>query len=452
MGFMNIHDVLIMDNEENVYSLYMYEKKIKMIFYDKKNGKVDKKLILNNCLDEYDATISKAGIVYLVSQKIDGSIVLTSIEGERQEENILAEEFEGKLRNLNIRVINDTIHIIYCLESQESNNRFRIFHHSLLGDKWDTNIITDITIRDILNPINLIQLEDKLIIGYYDIVNDYEQVFINVYDLANSNWSNKIQLTTDNFMKLYLDMISNNKNEIDLCYSKLVENNFVITYEKYYLSDVNFTKTIEHALSNPANCMYPTFIYAGEILWVIWIEFNRLLSCYSDDGGISWSSLYSWESSKKDNFARYKFSTNNNSIANIYNFNYGFGTYGEVISFIGFGDIENAIEVPLKSKVKKKEDDEDLEDINEVEDTSEKEVISIEEGSQVKKEIQELKEKVEVMEKALKTIAELIENKISESIIQEEESSKDIEKIEDIEKRLLDIENYLNRRRRGFIR
>ncbi len=458
MGFMNIHDVLIMDNEENIYSFYMYEKKIKMIFYDRKSGRADKKPIINDCLDEYDATISKRGTIYLVCQKIDGSIVLVSIDGNRQEENILAEEFEAKLKNLNIRVIKDQIHIIYCLESNEGDNRYRIYHHSLLGDEWKTHIISDISIRDILNPISVVELGGKLIVGYYDTVNNCEQIFISKYDLTNFSWSDRIQLTIDNSVKSYLDMIGHNENEIDLCYSKLVEGNFLVTHEKHNISYEKITRIADHILSNPSNCTYPTLIYSGRTLWTIWIEYNGLLSCYSDDGGLNWSLPYSWENSKKDDFARYKFYSNNDSIANEYIFNFGFGTYGEEMSFIGFGDIEKAIEVPLKSQLKKKDNDEsdenieDVESMNEAEIISEKEVIRINDNNHIEKEIEELKKRVSSLEKDSKIISESLESTSSEPNIEIQELFNELEKIADIEKRLSDVENYLNRRRRGLIR
>ncbi len=457
MGFMNIHDVLITDNEENIYSFYTYEKKIKMIFYDRKSGRADKKLIVNDCLDEYDATISKDGTIYLVSQKIDGSIVLVTIDGSRQEENILAEEFESKLKNLNIRVIKDQIHIIYCLESNEGNNKYRIYHHSLLGDEWDTHIISDISIRDILNPISVVELGDKLIIGYYDILNNCEQIYISKYDLTNFSWSDKIQLTTDNSMKLYLDMISYNENEIDLCYSKLVEGNFVVAHEKHNISYEKTTRIAEHILSNPSNCTYPTLIYSEKTLWTIWMEYNGLLSCFSDDGGLSWSLPYYWENSKKDDFARYRFSTNNDSIVNEYIFNFGFGTYGDEMSFIGFGDIEKATEVPLKSQIKKKDIDEDVgnievEDLSETDIISGKEVIGIKDNNQIDNEIKDLKERILYLEENLKNNIESLENKLSETNIETHKLPDELEKIADIDKRLSDVENYLNRRRRGFIR
>lgn len=459
MGFMNMHDVLIMDNEENIYSFYMHEKKVKLLFYDKERGRADKKLIASDCLDEYDATISDEGVVYLVCQKIDSSIVLITIEKGRQEESVLAEEFDGKLRNLNITIINDIVHIIYCLESKEGNKRYRIFHHNLLGDNWNTNIVSDISAGNILNPISLVKKEDKLIIGYYDMVDNYEQVFVSILNLADSNWLDKIQLTEDNSTKLYLDMIINDKNEIDICYSKLVEGNFLVTHKKYELSDLAVTKVAEHALSNPSNCMYPTFIYEGNTLWLIWIEFNGLLSCYSKDEGMSWSLPFSWESSKKNDFARYKFSTNNDPIANIYKINYGFCTYGDDLSFIGFGDVENAIEVPLKSQIKKKEDEEDIEDekiirereVSEIQETiateNELEVIKEFEESTEQDELEDLKERVEIIEQALKAITEILEIKLSEANSQTQNLDEYDEKLTELEKRIFDVESYLSRRR-----
>ncbi|WIV11322.1 hypothetical protein [Proteiniborus sp. MB09-C3] len=464
MGFMNIHDVLIMDNKENIYSFYMYEKKIKMVLYDKNSEKAEKRILISDCLDEYDSTISEDGTVYLVCQKIDGSIVLVSIDGYKQEEHLLAEKFDAKLRNINIKVINDQIHIIYCVEANEGNNKFRIYHHSLLKDEWDTHIVTDITKREILNPISIIQLEDMVVMGYYDIVDNIEQVFVNTFSLADSQWSDKIQLTTDSSAKMYLDMLSQGNNEIDLCYSKLIDGNFVITYEKYNILNGEITRVTEHVLSNPANCMYPTFINSGGTLWTIWIEYDGLLSCFSEDRGLSWSSPYSWENSKKDDFARYKFSTNNSSIIDGYNFNYGFGTYGKSTSFIGFGDIQNAVEVPLKSQIKKKVDEEKIDeldilserDVSRIEDNlidikENKEMKEIEELKVKLEGIEELKERVTIIEQALKTITEILENKISETSSQNQNIDTCEEKIIGIEKRVNDIEYFLSRRRRGFL-
>lgn len=459
MGFTNIHDVLVMDNKENIYSFYMYEKKIKMILYDKSTEKAIKNTIISDCFDEYDSAISKEGTVYLVCQKIDGSIVLVSIDGYSKDEHILAEEFDARLRNINIKLIDEQIHITYCVASNEGNNRFRIYHHSLLNDEWETHVVSDIAIGDFLNPISIIDLGDILVVGYYDKVDNIDQIFINTYNQANNKWSDKIQLTTDNSMKMYLDMLGNYNDEIDLCYSKLLEGNFVVTYEKYRILNGEITRVVEHGLSNPANCMYPTLIKSSDTLWAIWIEYNGLLSCFSEDGGITWSTPYSWEDSKKDDFARYKFSTNNRAIIEEYNFNYGFGTYGESTSFIGFGDIENAVEVPLKSQIKKKEDERDIEnkeiipekEVSKIEDNikSEKEMREIKslEDSKEIRELKGLEERVTIIEQALKTITEILENNIVNSDSQVQNVDDYREKIEILEKRVDDIEYFLSRRR-----
>lgn len=447
MGFINIHNALIMDNDENIYSFYIYEKKIKMIVYDKKKEKPLKRTIIEDCLEEYDSAISEDGTLYLVCQKTRGDIVLVSIDGYKQEEHLLAEGLDIQLRNLNIKIINNEIHIIYCIASNEENNKFKIYHHKFTGEKWDTHVIADISIGDILNPFSIIELDNSIIFGYYDIVDEVEQIFIRIYDFSKLQWSEKIQLTTDNSMKMYLDMVSHNSEEIDICYSKLIDGNFVVKYEKYNVKNEKITKVTEHILSNPANCMYPTFINCYGKLWSIWIEYNGIMSCFSEDRGLNWSNPYSWENSKRENFARYKFSTNNSSVINEYRFNYGFGTYGDNISFIGFGDIEDAVEVPLMSELKKKE---------EVENTSRKDVNIIEdkikdEISKFKNEIEELREKVQMMEKAIETITEILESKITEANSQNQDDDKN-EVIAALEKRITEIEYFLSRRRRGLLR
>ncbi|MFA5524365.1 MAG: sialidase family protein [Tissierellales bacterium] len=452
MGFANIHDVLVMDNKENIYSFYLYKNKIKMILYDKNTEKATKNTIINDCLDEYDSAISKDGRVYLVCQRIDGSIVLVSIEGYRKEEHILADEFDAKLRNINIKLIGEQIHIIYCIESNEAKNKFRVYHHSLINEKWETHVVSDITIGDFLNPISIIELGDMLVVGYSDKVDNIEQVFISTYDQDGDKWSDKIQLTTDNSMKMYLDMLGNN-NKIDLCYSKLIEGNFVVTHEKYSILNGEATRVVEHGLSNPANCMYPTLIQSSETLWTIWIEYNGLISCFSEDGGLTWSTPYSWEDSKKDDFARYKFSTNNSGIIDDYNFNYGFATYGENTSFIGFGDIENAVEVPIKSEIKKKEDKGDIENMENMLDIEKNKIEdSVMTGREIKEKIpldqsKEIQERVTIIEQALKTISEILENKIVDSDFQVQIVYEFKEKIEILEKRVDDIEYFLSKRR-----
>lgn len=449
MGFMNMHEILLMDKEENLYRIYKYENKIKVIYYDKLSGKTNVTLIMDDCLDEYDAAISEKDIVYLIFQKIDKSVILVSIHKESYEESIIADEFKGNLINLNVRVINECTHIIYCVESEEYKGILRIYHHYLLDDTWNTYVISNISKKNIINPISIIETDGKLIISYYDIVDNHDQIFINIYDIQNFKWSDKIQITTENTIKLYLDMISYSKGEIDLCYIQFEEGNFVVKYEKYNISGEKILKKYEHILSNPANSMYPTFVYNSETLWITWIEYNSVLSCFSNDKGLSFSLPYIWEGSKRNNFARYKFITRNPFILNEYNLNYTFGTYGENISFIGFDDIKEAGEVPLKSQLKKK----DLaENIIEAEITLKKGVKKMENFSNIEKEVNEINKKITFIENELKSIKDEIVNIKLDYIEENEKQKLELEPTTDIERRLAHIEMYLNKRGRGFIR
>lgn len=453
MGFVNVHDVLVLDSKENIYRFYVYQRKIKLIYYDKESRNSERRTIINDCNDEYDAVISEDGTIYLICQKNDGNVVLVSIKGKIQDERILEAKINGKLRNINIKLINDKIHIFYCVESTEGSNSFRIYHNFLHNNEWIKYPVSDIFSTGILNPFSIVETKNGILLGYYDIINNCEQIFISSFDMNNLKWSERIQITSDNNPKLYLDMISKDDNMLDICYSKYIEGNLVVTYEKYKIEDLNVIKETESLLSNPANCMYPTLVYSNETLWVIWIEYNRLLSSYSEDDGLNWSSPYSWKNTQFQDFARYKFSTNSSAVKNIYKMNYSFGTYGEGVSFIGFGDISEAIEETLKSHIKKKGIDEDMgwskKHCNNYLDKKEETKYN---SSKKQEELKELESKVLNLETKLKELTELIENKLSDIEEQNQKLVSENNKIAEIEKRVNNMEEFLLRRRRGFLR
>lgn len=64
------------------------------------------------------------------------------------------------------------------------------------------------------------------------------------------------------------------------------------------------------------------------------------------------------------------------------------------------------------------------------------------------RELKELQERIIIIEQALKTITEILENKISETSPQKQNVEEELgEKITELEKRVYDIESYLSRRR-----
>jgi len=232
-----------------------------------------------------------------------------------------------------------------------------------------------------------------------------EQIFIKRFNLDDGNWSNSIKITESPNDKLYLDTIKDKEGNFHITYSEYIDGNFEIVHKKVSLYN-NYCKSIkETKLSNPANSSYPTIIYYKEKIWISWVEFNHLVSCYSENLGENWSNPYIWKDSKRDNFLRYRYLANRKT-NNVLNFS--FGKEPPSLTFMGFGPLEDTEEVPLIDKKKEELDsyngniviDESINKKNENKDLNrryvrekEKDNIEIEKDS-FKEDISEINKKV----------------------------------------------------------
>ncbi len=88
------------------------------------------------------------------------------------------------------------------------------------------------------------------------------------------------------------------EDKINLVYSQYYEGNLIIKYERFNYRDGKIDKEKEEILSNPEDAQEPILIYYEEKLWVVWLEYENILSRYSDDYGTTWSSIYLWDESK----------------------------------------------------------------------------------------------------------------------------------------------------------
>jgi len=452
MGFINQVGKLITDSRENIYNFTWSEEKISFTYHDKTLGDPDTTVIVEESMLEYDVTIDSKDIVYLICQKKDGSLLLLTYASNTWQPSVLAENLHYEILNLNISMVDDKIHIIYCSQSKENPNIYIIYHHHLQDNQWSTTEVKRVNRGDILNPISLLNYNDNLGLVHYDQVNKSDEIFIKLYDSRTDKWGEDIQLTSNGEYKLYIDSLMTEDSTIHLCYSQLSEGNLIIKYEKHILSQGGSKNIEEHIISNPANCSHPTLIFENSRLWIAWVEYDNLMSRFSEDLGSSWSTPYLWKETKTKDFVRYKFFTNNDYLKKIYNFSYSFGNLYPDIGFIGFGPLNEVVEAPLKTEkaydsIKPQRIGSDILDFKDLDDEYStslyKEKVVVEEKkkeeSPISKEADNLKEYIERLDKRLSIL--------------EEESKKNkefAEKILDIEEKVDNIENYLRRRRGGI--
>ncbi len=351
MVFYNDRSSIVTDSFGNIYYVEYREEVLILFYFDCNSDKVEKKEITNNLLGEYDVAIKNDDSIYLIYQGIDRHLYLFVINNGESEVVRITEVPVSNVYNLSLILDGEEIHIFYNILANEEKRNYNIYHHHFANEDWNTTVVADTNVLNILNPINLIYNMGILYIVFYDLV-DTEEIFIKSYDTVKQIWNDKIRLTYDSNTKLYLDTLLEN-NTMHLTYSRYVGGNLEIVYSKFNIEGNNFNKVKESILSNRENGSYPTLVKYQDKLWVIWVEYDSLLSCYSTDNGDNWRGIYLWRETKSVDFVRYKYTT---SIMKSINkkLNYSFGKIYPEITFLGFGPLENVIEIPLKKKSMRK--------------------------------------------------------------------------------------------------
>lgn len=445
MSFLSINSCLITDSIGNIYTFQYTQSGIEMITHEKATGNAEREVIVEGEILEYDVSISEEDKIYLVSQKKDSSISIYSINNNVWTESKLIDKTDLSIYNLKIVTHHDIVHIFYCKESQKDARKLNIYHHYFKGNKWETISVEEIIRNQIVNPIQILVNRSSLVLAYHDLGDYTEEVFIKKFDLDKRSWKDSVKITEDNKSKLYLDILELD-NELHITYSEYEYENLTVKHKKISLDSGNVEKMSENILSNQANCTYPTLIYQNNLLWCVWTEYENVVSSYSEDRGITWSNAYSWKDSKGVDFVRYKFDTNQDSLKENYTMNYSFGKTYPNLGFLGFGNLEKAVEVPKKKDGSTKENPVDKGKF-------------ISQGELIKRKYYEnydyLKEKDVTEMNSIKDLSYEISKleKILDDIeIRISSLEADIKKVDTIslEDRVIQIEEYLKRRRNPF--
>ncbi len=347
MTFFNDEFVIIVDSLNNIHMFQWKDGCINLFMFSYITQKVKKKTIVKNSLEEYDVSIDDYDNIYMVYQDTDYNLILIILENDQLEKIKLTEKSVSLINNLNVLNYNENLHIIYCREMLNETNTYEIFHHLYNGVDWFTNKIDEIKTLKLLNPFQIVKYKKKIFMGYYDYM-DKEEVYLKCFNCNENKWGEKVQLTSGGKFKLYLDLFIN-EDKINLVYSEEFEGNFVIKYERFFLNKDVIKKEAEETISNPENCSHPTIIYYGDEIWIVWLEYNNVLSRYSQNLGDTWSPIYLWNESKNEDIIKYKYVKTKDKASRILNNSFG-KMYPEV-SFIGFGPLDNVTEVPLKKNI-----------------------------------------------------------------------------------------------------
>ncbi len=425
MSFANQKNALVTDQAGNIHSFRWENEKIIYACFYKHTKKMEKEILVEGCVPEFDVIMDKKDNIYLICQQKEGELLLLTYQLGIWEREVLLNSEGINVYNLNVISWENMLYIFYCVPSLESNKVYRIYYLYKKEDGWINTELGDIRVKTLLNPFQVLCTTQGLILGYYNLVNGTEQIFIKLYDGAMDVWKDTLQLTNGLNDKLYLDFLLLGEEELHLTYSEYMDGNLVVKHEKYKMTGNKLIKNSENELSNPGNCSYPTLILFNNMLWTVWTEYEYVASSYSEDRGMSWSAPYQWTESKEGIFVRYKYCLNPKNSDRSYLLNYSYGKDFPDFTFLGFGALEKSVEMALTSKKKREEE---VEDILSFPGKQENDLVEVNHQTTEQENLTEIHE-----------------------MIEQENLTEMMEKIIALEERIEKIESFFNRRRRGFL-
>lgn len=339
MDFSTANVILSRDKSGDL-NLFKRDNSSLFSYYFKKGEEPLEKEIHPNILEEYHVDLDDEDKTYLVLQDRDYHIKLLIIEGERIEEISLTEEAMPRINNLNIKLIDKRPHIIYYVLIDD--RKYRIVHHYYSEEGWKTNILEDIRVDQVLNPAIVLKNKGDLKL-IYNNKRGQEEIYLRNFNSEKEVWEDRIQLTDDGKGKLYIDaLIIGDRLHLSYCE---YEGDLVVRYLGYKYSEDSLDREIQLDLSNRGNVSWPSLVYHEKCLWLVWLEYKNIMSRFSFDQGKTWSPIYSWPDIRGETLVRYNY-IDNQEEGNI--LNYSFGTITGDIRFLGFGNLEDSQEVPLK--------------------------------------------------------------------------------------------------------
>jgi hypothetical protein len=337
--------LLLTDLYGNVELFRLLNNKIIRYHFNRRNKRQAEMTIAMDVNLEYDVCIDEENTIYLAYQDINYNIIFATIRNDKINRIELTNSPSREAYYMNMTVHDGEVHIFY-FAPEEGMEKYKLYHHHLKNKDWTLEIVDEIRVRELLDPLCIHKAKDRIIAAFLDYNLEGEQVYIKTFNMQDGKWEERIKLTDSPNNKLYLDLIYKD-DKIHLTYCQYEEENLLIKYERFNYEDGNISKETEEVISNLGSQQDPTLIYYYDRLWISWIEHEKVYSRFSADHGNNWSPIYLWKESAKTGIVRYKYS-NWDEDEEVIILNYSFGKIKDDIKFIGFGALQDVEEVPLK--------------------------------------------------------------------------------------------------------
>ncbi len=349
MAFVGEHEFILKKRPGVIFNFYLNEQKhIEYIISEKEHGWKEKSTIFNQITEEFCLDIDDNGNIHIISHSEDNCLYYHQFANGEWVNHLIFQYPTGQtIIYPIIKHINGQIHIFYYLLHDEHKNNAYLFHLKFYNGKHDINHIVTVNNHTYVNPFKIFMDNDELILLYASVIKGYEQIFISKLNMSTEQWTGPLCITSSEDKKIYIDGILDNAKILHLIWSRFDEEYLTVRYLNLDVNKITKNSLKSIPLSSESSCSFPVLIYYEKILWAIWTEMGKLVSCYSTDMGENWSQHFYHEDTKKIDFKRYRYLTNCIKDKKNILCDFVFGTLYPHIQFLGFGG-ENNDEVPTK--------------------------------------------------------------------------------------------------------
>lgn len=349
MAFIKGHEFIFENKSGIVFNFYLNKQRyIEYMVSDKKQGWKEKGLVFDRTTENFHLDVDNNNNIHVISYSEDGCLYYHRHLSKTWVNHCIL-EYPANQRIIYpiIKHMNNQIHIFYYLIHNESKNKAYLLHLKFHDKKYSTNHIVTVDTHTYINPFKIFENNNKMILLYASVIEGNEQIFISKLNMSTEQWTDPLCVTSSEDKKIYVDGIFDSTETLHIIWSKFDEESLAVRYLKLNTESMKANKSEPVSLSSESSCSFPVLVYYSEILWAIWIEMNKIISCYSTDMGENWSEPYNHENTRKIDFKRYRYVVGPVNNKGDILCDFIFGTPYPYIQFLGFGGESND-EVPTK--------------------------------------------------------------------------------------------------------
>lgn len=245
-----------------------------------------KELIYSNGTKNFSVYLDKQDNIYLYCQDTSGNILLYQYESNKWKSQVLLYSKNGFIDSLSFDAIieGDNFYLFYNLKDPNSDRHALVEQKAIGGKHWETPALIDYIYPLDKKPFSVYKDNNGDIFLCYQKYSESYNLGYKRYSNSTNKWSDFYPFDKSNFSYTDESILINN-NEIFNLYIKKEAHYSSLYFKAKSTNQWEETKKLFEK-TDISSC---SLFMIDDHIWAAWICQDKLFSCYSTDGGNSFS-------------------------------------------------------------------------------------------------------------------------------------------------------------------